>query len=382
VTGEQPKVVFVCPNLEVGGAERQWASLIPGLHACGFDIRVITLDGRGPYFETLRARGIRIGCAGLRHPADARGLARAALLAGRGFSVIVTRGESAHVVGHVLARARRAAHIATEHLGPDPHGMRPLSRRQRMLLGPVRPRVTAVAVVAASQAEHLVRDGYRADAIRAIPNGVASDPPVRPRGVVRAELGVAPDAFLAVLVANLRPEKRAAAFVEQVIAAHAIEPAVQGLVVGDGPQAALVRRAAERSGGAVRMLGFRRDALDVINAADTVCLTSAIEASPMAALEAMSLARPVIATGVGGVPDVVAAGETGVLIPPDCLPRMAEALVELARDPARAEELGVAGRARQRGWFSLEAMTLGYADLLRQVGRHGRRRLNGAQNGR
>src|SRR5207342_2570408 len=109
-----------------------------------------------------------------------------------------------------------------------PGGLRPLSRRQRLLLGPVRSRVAAVAVVAASQAEHLVRDGYRPKAIRPIPNGVASDPPVRSRDAVRAELGVPAGAFLAVLVANLRPEKRPAAFVEQVAAAHAAEPAIQG----------------------------------------------------------------------------------------------------------------------------------------------------------
>ena len=76
-----------------------------------------------------------------------------------------------------------------------------------------------------------------------IASGVADDPPVRDREAVRAELGVSPDAFLAVLVAALRPEKRAAVFVEQVSAAHAAEPSVQGVVVGDGPDAASVARA-------------------------------------------------------------------------------------------------------------------------------------------
>ena len=53
------RVVFVCPNLEAGGAERQWAALVPGLADLGFDVRVITLDGRGPYFEELAAGGSR-----------------------------------------------------------------------------------------------------------------------------------------------------------------------------------------------------------------------------------------------------------------------------------------------------------------------------------
>jgi glycosyltransferase involved in cell wall biosynthesis len=364
-----PSVVFVCPNLEAGGAERQWASLVPGLRAAGFDVRVMTLDGRGAYFETLQMDGVPIACARLRHAADPIGLVRAVRLAGRGFSVVVSRGVSAHVVGHVLARTRKAAHVVTEHLGPDPDGLRPLSRRQRLLLGPVRPRIAAVAVVAASQAEHLVRDGYPPEAIRPIPNGVASDPPVRSRDAVRAELGVPAGAFLAVLVANLRPEKRAAAFVDQVAAAHAAEPAIQGMVVGDGPEAGLVARAVDRAGGAVRMLGFRSDALDVIHAADVMCLTSAVEASPMVVLEAMSLGRPVVASNVGGVADVVVSGETGVLVPPERLGEMADALVSLARDPVRVAELGAAGRRRQREAFSLEAMIDGYAGLLLDVTR-------------
>ena len=80
--GAAQKVMFVCPNLEAGGAERQWATLAPGLCERGFDVNVMTLDGRGVYFEELRARGVRIACAALRHRADPVGLARAAWLGG------------------------------------------------------------------------------------------------------------------------------------------------------------------------------------------------------------------------------------------------------------------------------------------------------------
>ncbi len=361
--------MFVCPNLEAGGAERQWAALVPGLAGRGFDVSVITLDGRGPYFDELRRGGTPVVCARLRHRADPVGLARVVRLAGPRASAVVTRGVSAHLVGQVLARRQRAAHVATEHLGPDPLGMRRPRPHQQLLLGPMRPRATAVVAVAASQIDHLVRDGYRPGAIRVIRNGVAADPPLRDRAALRSQLGIAPRAFLAVLVATLRPEKRATAFVEQVTAAHAVEPAITGLVVGDGPDAAAVARAAEHSAGVVRMTGYRADTLDVMHAADVICLTSAVEALPMSVLEAMSVARPVIATDVGDVREVVADGETGIVIAPDRLADMAGALVALARDPARAEALGRAGRARQRERFSIEAMIEGYAGLLEAVGR-------------
>lgn len=356
--------MFVCPNLKAGGAERQWALLAPSLAQRGFDVRVMTLDGRGIYFEELGAGGVPVACAGLRHRADPLGLARAVRLFERSAAAVVTRGVSAHLVGHVLARRRRAAHVVTEHLGDDQVGMRPLRRHQRALLAPVRPRADAVVAVSASQVGALVRDGYSAGAIRVIPSGVAADPPVRDRAAVRAELEVDPGAFLAVLVASLRPEKRADVFVEQVAAAHALERSVCGLVVGDGPDAATVAAAAARSGGAVRMVGFRSDALDVMHAADVVCLTSAVEALPMSALEAMSVARPVLAPRVGGLPEAVEDGETGYLVPPGQPTEMVAALVGLALDRRRAQAMGWAGRARQQRLFSIEAMTRGYEELL------------------
>ena len=197
---------------------------------------------------------------------------------------------------------------------------------------------------------------------------------MRDRQAVRAELGVPPDAFLAVLVAALRPEKQPSVFVDQITAAHVAEPSIHGLVVGDGPEALSVAGAVGRSGGAVRMLGYRTDAVDIMHAADVVCLTSAIEASPMSVLEAMSVGRPVIATDVGGVGELVAHRDTGVLIPPDRLGEMARALVALARNRPRAEELGRTGRRRQQQLFSIDVMVDAYADLLAAVCRPARPR--------
>ncbi len=171
---------------------------------------------------------------------------------------------------------------------------------------------------------------------------------MRDRAALRAELGVAPRAFLAVLVAALRPEKRATAFVEQVTAAHAAEPSIPGLVVGDGPDAAAVARAAEHSGGVVRMTGYRADALDVMHAADVVCLTSAVEALPMSVLEAMSVARPVIATDVGDVREVVPTARRARDRTRPARPRWPGALVRSRATAARAAALGRAGRVRQR----------------------------------
>ncbi len=215
-----------------------------------------------------------------------------------------------------------------------------------------------------------MRDGYPPHAIRVIPNGVADDPPVRDRAALRAELGVDPGAFLAVLVAALRPEKRASMFVEQVD--HSARAPSRPSTASWWVTGRMHRRWSAPPGSLAApcaSLGFRADAVDIMHAADVVCLTSAVEALPMSVLEAMSVARPVVALGVGGVPEAVADGETGLLIAPDRPSEMATALVGLARDAARAEELGRAGRARQQRSFSIQAMTRRYAELLAELDR-------------
>jgi glycosyltransferase involved in cell wall biosynthesis len=119
------------------------------------------------------------------------------------------------------------------------------------------------------------------------------------------------------------------------------------------------------------MAGYRADAVDVMHAADVVCLTSAVEALPMSVLEAMSVARPVVATSVGDMPALVENGRSGFLVAPDRPSELAAALTCLARDRARAAALGRAGRALQQRSFSLEAMTSGYAELLVDLGARG-----------
>jgi glycosyltransferase involved in cell wall biosynthesis len=115
----------------------------------------------------------------------------------------------------------------------------------------------------------------------------------------------------------------------------------------------------------------RRDVLELVRAADAICLPSEAEALPMSILEAMALERPVVATDVGGTAEEVVHGETGYLVTAGDAEPIRRALLELAGDPERARAMGAAGRRRQRELFTGEAMVDGYLRAFEEAIRHG-----------
>ena len=155
-------------------------------------------------------------------------------------------------------------------------------------------------------------------------------------------------------------------------------PSLAGVVAGGGPDLEAARARAAVLGGTV-VLGERDDVADLIAAADVVCLTSIAEGLPMIVLEAMALGRPVLATAVGGLPDVVTP-ELGVLVDEGTPVAIGDALVSLASSPDRQRAMGLAARASYEASYTVGRMADDYAAVLRQLVRdtrisdHGRRR--------
>jgi L-malate glycosyltransferase len=166
------------------------------------------------------------------------------------------------------------------------------------------------------------------------------------------------DGFPVLCVAGLRPEKRVDMFIEAVGAARGENAEIRGYVAGDGRERERLEEPARANG--VALLGARQDVLALVAASGAVCLPSEAEAMPMSLLEAMALARPVIATDVGGNAELVRHGETGYLLRPGDAAAVTRAIVELADDRARADEMGAAGRRLQRERFGGERMADGY----------------------
>jgi glycosyltransferase involved in cell wall biosynthesis len=231
------------------------------------------------------------------------------------------------------------------------------------------------AVIAVSEADRermVAHVGMAADRVVLIHNGIAGRDG-GDGGAVRRELGLSGHAPVLLQTATLRPQKA----VEVMIAATALlrrtHPDVRLLVAGEGDTAALREvAAAHGAADAVALLGPRGDVPDLLAAATVGVLSSDFEGMPLAVLEYMAAGLPVVATGVGGVPEIVRDGETGFLVAPRNPAALAERIGRLLDDRALAREMGERGRRRQQEAFSREAMVDAVAGLyLRLLGANG-----------
>jgi glycosyltransferase involved in cell wall biosynthesis len=201
-----------------------------------------------------------------------------------------------------------------------------------------------------------------------IPNGIP--PPPAPSGRdVRAELGIAPGVRVVGTVGVLRAQKA-----HHLLLRAASELARSGrpvavLIAGQGAEQGAIESLARELGIAdrVHLLGFREDVSDVLAALDVAVSCSDFEGSPLAVMEYMEAARPIVATAVGGVPDLIENGVHGLLVPPRDSHALAAAIASLLADPRRAHALGANARARRRSEFDIDTFVGRLEDLYEEL---------------
>ena len=206
--------------------------------------------------------------------------------------------------------------------------------------------------------------GFPPAQLASIPTGIDFRQfcPCRTREAVRAELGLsdssAQTCFIVLMAAVIRAVKRHEVAIDAFAAFHHEHPDTLLLLAGEGPMRAQVELMCAQRGvaDAVRFLGHREDIPDLMAAADVLILTSRSEGVPQVVTQAMGLGLPVIATAVGGVPELVIDGKTGLLVAPEQAQRVATALCRLYDDENLREQLSMAGREHALAHFSKDVM--------------------------
>lgn len=173
---------------------------------------------------------------------------------------------------------------------------------------------------------------------------------------LRRRLGLAENAQYMVMVATFKEQKGHRYLVEAASLLVSQFPGLQYLLIGDGDLKAeiIAQASAAGLGGRMHFLGLRSEIPDLLAASDYFILPSLWEGLPMALIEAMASGLPVIATEVSGTRQVMAPGETGLLVPPGDSRRLSQAMAQLLSDPARARAMGAAAKRRVAAHFSAQ----------------------------
>jgi glycosyltransferase involved in cell wall biosynthesis len=295
----------------------------------------------------------------MRGAADARAFARLRrLLRERRAALVHTHSSIDSWLAGLAARSLRVPVVRSRHVTIP-------------IKNPLVYRLADRIVASGDRAAQLVRDaGVPGERVVAISAGVDLErfhAGVSGEGV-RAELGLSGP--LVGLVANLRGSKGHRFFLEAARAVLREAPATRFLVVGGGVGFDDIRRRIDEMGlaGEVRMLGFRRDIPEVMAALDVLALPSIkSEATSQVILQALAVGTPVVATTVGGSPEVIRDGVTGRLVPPADGRALARAILDLLRDPGRARAMAHAGQAEIRASQSIDAVMTRTTSLYREL---------------
>lgn len=275
-----------------------------------------------------------------------------AIIAREGVQVVNTHSGIDSWVGAFAARLAGVKLVRTRHLNL------PLHRRWYNFVHFMAHRI--VTCGEAMRRNLIEAHGFPPAQLASIPTGIdfSRFAPTKARAAMRAELGVAPSCFVVLMVAVIRGVKRHEVAIRAFAELLQQQPDALLLLAGEGPMQVDMERLSAELGIAaqVRFLGQRSDIPDLLQAADAVLLTSRSEGVPQAITQALGLGKPVVATAVGGVPELVLDGETGLLVPSERPDLTAQALLRLVREPDLAARLSQGAEAHARQHYSLEAM--------------------------
>ena len=358
VPGGRIRVVEVLATGTNGGAQEHVFGLLTRLDSTRYDVHVVSLSP-GSSVRKLERHGIEVTVIDEPDDAIATG-ALAALLSDLRPEVIHNHMYRAELVGTRAAIALGEIGRPRPYVVSTVHSSRVRAEEDRQQLRILTPRIDRLIAVSRSIVDKLHQEGRDTAPISLIHNGVDLQryDHQGPCCTLREEYDLPAEGPIVGVVARLEPEKGHPTLLEAWRAVAAAVPDATLLVVGEGSRRAALEALAVELGVADRVVftGRRDDVPAVTAALDVAVLPSYREALGLTILEAMALSRPVVASNVGGIPEMVEDGVTGLLVPPRDPDALAAAIIRLLRDHPLADTLARAGHDLVHERFCIELM--------------------------
>lgn len=381
--GERIRVVELVASGSNGGAQESVASLLARIDKARYDLRVVSLSD-GSSVRKWRALGVPVEV--IPDPDDqAAAHTLTALLEQWQTQVLHGHMYRAEIVGMYAVQALAAAGLPRPYVVNTVHSGRIRSTGDRDLVRSLTPQMDRLIAVSRSIVEKIRAEGRSGAPVQMIYNGVDLDRYDEQEAccTLPEEYGFEPGTSIVGVVARLEAEKGHLTLLDGWPLVLARVPNARLLIVGEGSQRRALEDQAEslgllgepctgeycvgtrhaRPGARVIFTGRRDDVPAVTAALDVAVLPSYREAQGLVILEAMALSRPVVASNVGGIPEMIEDGVTGLLVPPHDSEALAAAIVRLLTDHPLADTIARAGRAQAHARFCIERMVSAIQDV-------------------
>lgn len=323
----------------------------------------------GPYERKLRDIGVKVTNFDLKTLIDFRIIFKLVhYIKKHKIDIVETAVFPSDVYGRISARlANVPIIISTMHRAED-HKQEAIYRALFFVDTFTMAFTTKIIAVSQAVKNYLISwHKMRADKIKVIYNGL--DPRNYScdvdKATLRSALGLAPEVPIVAVVGRLVKLKGIDYFLRAASAILVAGENVQFLVVGEGPLKGDLTKQAKilGIGRNVYFAGFREDIPEILSAIDILVVPSLWEGLPLVVLEGMLSGKPIVATRVGGIPEAVKDGKSGILVPPRDVDALRDSVLELLKNPEKRKELGERGKQRALQYFDIERMVRDYTGV-------------------
>lgn len=362
------KIMYIIDSLKVGGAEMLLLAMVRA-YAEAHEVSVVYFT-HGPLYEDVEALGVkvhRISTMGIKDP---RVLPRLVSLMNQEKPDVVHTHLSKSDFGGIMAAtlANVPARVSSIH-NVDPW-------REKWYLNAFMRQWMAschmmIAVTEDVRKYVIETTRYPEDKLVTIANGIDTKrfDPNTVQALDKTEWGIEADSLTVGMIGRLEEQKGHHILLKTAAIVTKTVPNARFVIVGDGPLRANLEKQRDDLGlqGKVVFTGILRDIPGVLATLDVVTFSSLWEGLPVALLEAMSMAKPMVSTAVGGIPDVIVEGENGMLVPKENPQALADKLTQVLQDKALADKLGTAARQTIEERYSSDSMHQQILELYQSI---------------